>query len=330
MRFRDQDARGALASIAAVPEWDASIAICSKNRRDDLRAAIQSALSQEGRNEVLVWDDASTDGTSAMVEEEFPEVRLWRSEESLGPTGGRNRLFEAARAPIVVSLDDDAVFLGPDVVRETLADFAEPRVGGVAIPMIDRPRLRIVHAAPAPDGVYATLDHFAAACAYRRDVFFRAGGFTESFRRQVEEADVAERMLRLGYVMRCGTGQGLVDHQESLRRESPDWIWWQQQRNEVVLTWRSAPGPYLPARMIKLAVDAVRLGLSVNRLRVFVRGFAAGVAAAVRGGDRRPLPPGLYRVVARMRSTAVPLSELEPLLPPVEPQGVGHGVAVGS
>ena len=124
---------------------DVSIAICTKDRRDELRAALTSAFEQDGDVEVLVYDDGSSDGTSDLVKADFPDARLWRGETSIGPTGGRNKLFGEARAPIVISLDDDAVFQSPIVVRETLRDFGHPRVGSVAIPMIDRPRGQVLH-----------------------------------------------------------------------------------------------------------------------------------------------------------------------------------------
>src|SRR4051812_33725473 len=105
---------------------DATILIVTHNRRDELRRALTSAREQEGDNEILVLDDASTDGTAEMVAREFTEARLVRTEESYGCIGQRNRGAELARAPIIVSLDDDAVFTSPQTVRQTLEDFDDP------------------------------------------------------------------------------------------------------------------------------------------------------------------------------------------------------------
>src|ERR1035438_2571852 len=69
-----------------------SIIITTKNRRDELRRAVQSAVEQVGCTEVLIFDDGSSDGTSELIEREFPTVRLKRVEQSLGIVSARNRV----------------------------------------------------------------------------------------------------------------------------------------------------------------------------------------------------------------------------------------------
>ena len=56
----------------------ASVVITTKNRQDELRVAIQSALKQTAHVEIIVVDDGSTDSTAEMVRREFPGVRLIR------------------------------------------------------------------------------------------------------------------------------------------------------------------------------------------------------------------------------------------------------------
>jgi glycosyltransferase involved in cell wall biosynthesis len=293
----------------------ASIGICTKDRRDDLRRALQSALAQEGDVEVLVLDDGSSDGTSEMVRDEFPSVVLLRNEIPTGPAAGRNRVVAAAHAPIVVFIDDDAEFTTPQVVGQTLRDFDDSRVGAVAIPMIDRPRDRIVHKAPDDRDVYVLVDYFAAAVAYRREAWDAVGGMTPELGRQGEEPDLAFRMLRAGWVTRCGRSD-LVDHQESPRR---DWapIWWQAQRNDVLLEWRSVPMPYLAGRLVKLFAQAVLLGRGAHRVGLFLRAYLAGLRGIVRGFPREPMSPRLYRVVGRgRRNPPIPLTAVAPYLSP--------------
>ena len=115
----------------------ASVVITTKNRRDELSAAIASALTQSAQPEVLVIDDGSTDGTSDMVRADFPAVRLERSTKSLGLIVQRNRAARLASGEIIFSLDDDAEFSTPGVVEQTLEDFDDPRIGAVAIPHVD-------------------------------------------------------------------------------------------------------------------------------------------------------------------------------------------------
>jgi GT2 family glycosyltransferase len=201
------------------------------------------------------------------------------------------------------------------VVEQTLADFGDERVGAVAIPMIDRPRDRVVHRAPDDRDIYVLVGYFAAACAYRRSAWEAVGGMTGELRRAGEEPDLALRMLRAGWVTRCGTAD-LVDHQESPNRDSWDLINWHGQRNDVLLEWRSVPMPYFAGRLMKLLVQAVLLGRGAHQVRLFLNAWLAGVRGALGGFPREPMSRELYRAVARVRrNQPAPLRELAPYLP---------------
>jgi GT2 family glycosyltransferase len=93
---------------------DVSIAIVSFNTRDTLRESLRSIVCETGELslEVLVVDNGSSDGSTAMVEEEFPDVRLIRSAENLGFGAGNNLAIEASRGRYIVLLNSDA-FLCP-------------------------------------------------------------------------------------------------------------------------------------------------------------------------------------------------------------------------
>ena len=67
-------------------QFDVSVVIVSFNTRDLLRECLQSVFRESGslRVQVIVVDNASTDGSPRMVEQEFPDVLLMRSEVNLG------------------------------------------------------------------------------------------------------------------------------------------------------------------------------------------------------------------------------------------------------
>lgn len=81
-----------------------------------LRAAVSSAIEQEGpESEVVVYDDASTDNSAEVAEElarqYAPRVRVLRGGQNRGVSVARNRACEAAAAEMIAFLDADDAFL---------------------------------------------------------------------------------------------------------------------------------------------------------------------------------------------------------------------------
>ena len=65
--------------------------IITFQRRDMCRTTLQHLLAQERPvDEIVVIDNASTDGTAAMLDEEFPMVTHLRMERNVGPAGALN------------------------------------------------------------------------------------------------------------------------------------------------------------------------------------------------------------------------------------------------
>lgn len=90
-----------------------SVIIAAYNCAPYLAAAIESALGQDGVNvEVVIVDDASTDGTAEVARryEKTGRVRLFVNEANRGPSFSRNRAIQAARGEWVAQLDGDDWF----------------------------------------------------------------------------------------------------------------------------------------------------------------------------------------------------------------------------
>ena len=69
-----------------------SIVIVSYHVRDLLRACLASVFAQEiPGTEVIVIDNASSDGTLEMIREEFPQVRLIANEKNAGFSAANNQ-----------------------------------------------------------------------------------------------------------------------------------------------------------------------------------------------------------------------------------------------
>jgi GT2 family glycosyltransferase len=73
--------------------------------------------------EVIVVDNASSDGSARAIEAEFPQVRLIRSVENLGFARANNLAASVARGRYLLLLNPDTVVLARAIER--LAEFAE-------------------------------------------------------------------------------------------------------------------------------------------------------------------------------------------------------------
>ena len=92
-----------------------SVIIAAFNAEAFLAAAVSSALSQEGIGlEVIIVDDASTDGTKVVMQELArgdARVQCVHLVENRGPSAARNAAIDAARGEWIAILDADDLFL---------------------------------------------------------------------------------------------------------------------------------------------------------------------------------------------------------------------------
>lgn len=113
-----------------------AIVVVSYNVCDLLRQCLASATSAELPADVIVVDNASHDGSVAMVEREFPGVRLIANATNRGFAAGTNQGIRAAldfaSPPEYVLLLNPDAFLRPGALT-ALAEFMDqhPRVGAV-------------------------------------------------------------------------------------------------------------------------------------------------------------------------------------------------------
>jgi hypothetical protein len=85
-----------------------TVNILSFNRREELRTTLTKVFAQEyAPLEVIVVDNASTDGSAEMVRTEFPEAILVPLEANIG-IAGWNEGFAIARGEFIFVLDDDS------------------------------------------------------------------------------------------------------------------------------------------------------------------------------------------------------------------------------
>ncbi len=111
-----------------------SVLIPAFNEARVIEASVRRILASTGiRIEVIVIDDGSTDGTSAIVSDRFgidPRVRLLTLANG-GKARALNTALGVAKGDVVIALDADTQF-EPDTVARLARWFADPALGAVA------------------------------------------------------------------------------------------------------------------------------------------------------------------------------------------------------
>jgi GT2 family glycosyltransferase len=112
---------------------DISVVIVAWNAKHYLELCLDSLTQAPLRrtSEILVVDNASTDGSAEMIEARFPQVKLIRSDENLGFSKGNNLAIRQCQGRYIALVNPDViVFPG---CLDALADFLDQnsRVGNV-------------------------------------------------------------------------------------------------------------------------------------------------------------------------------------------------------
>lgn len=209
---------------------DLTIAIVSHNSKDELAACLESVFTSTGLEsfEVIVADNASTDGTVPMLAERFPRVRVVASPENLGFGRASNLCWPEAKSSLVLFLNSDTLI--PDRALDRLVELARKRPEAGAIgPRILFPGGEIQMSWGAMPGIASELlqklwnaayaggkgplrgavrrrysreryvDWVSGACLLtRRDTLETVEGFDETFFLYSEDVDLCARIRATG------------------------------------------------------------------------------------------------------------------------------------
>jgi GT2 family glycosyltransferase len=184
------------------------------------RAALETVLDKlTGMpvDEVVIYDNASTDGTSEMVRARDDDaIRFIESKENVG-FAGRNDAAAVAEGELLLMLDDDAYPLPGTVERLVEAFEEDPQLavaGGLVIEL-DGNQVAKKDEAGTFDWFFrggkttdiprsgAPVFFFPeGACMIRKKAFLDVGGFFGSFFFAGSEADLTTRLLGKGWDVR--------------------------------------------------------------------------------------------------------------------------------
>jgi GT2 family glycosyltransferase len=270
------------------------VVVATRDRCAELRTTLARLTTLPERPAVTVVDNASTDGTAAMVRTEFPAVRLLIQPRNLGATarnvGVAASVADGAR---YVAFSDDDSWWEPGALRRA-ADVLDdhPRVGAVAARTVIAPD-------GAPDPINAAmansplkrsgapgppvLGFLACAVVVRRVAFEVVGGFHPLLFFVGEERLLAYDLAAGGWELTYEDSVVAV-HQPSAARPASAWRGRLEARNEVLTAWLRRPLPVALRRSGAL----VRRALADPDARAALGGALLRLPPALR--HRRPLP----------------------------------------
>jgi GT2 family glycosyltransferase len=257
---RKTTASGSLMDASRAPgARDLSILIVSFNTRDLLERTIRAALADSASlsAEIIVVDNASTDGSIAMVREKFPSVRQSVNPANRFYSAANNQAAALSRGRYLLILNSD-VEIQPGTLPAMVEYLASHPDVGLATPKmmfpggrvqqncarfssfeslvleytfwgkVRRRRRRQIHDADW----YAGWDRLTkreidvapgSFLLVRREVFAAAGGFDERLRLYFAEEDLCRRIRQSGLkIVYLPVGGGI--HPESASVEKIKWL----------------------------------------------------------------------------------------------------------
>jgi N-acetylglucosaminyl-diphospho-decaprenol L-rhamnosyltransferase len=295
------------------------IVVVNYNGGDYLQPCLDALAGQTLRDfEVVVVDNASTDGSAEGLR--FPDARfrLIRNAANVGFAAANNIGAAGATSPWLATLNPDTIarpawlagmragtkrhpgveMFGATLVRadnpEVVDGFGDvlsiagiPWRGGCGMPVAELPDSDIEVFAPC-----------AAAAFYRQESFERAGGFDERFFCYVEDVDLGFRLRLAGGTCVQLRDAIVLHHGSALTGRTSAFTLYHSYRNRLWVLFKNMPLALLvvsvPANLLASAFFILRQGWAGAPVRAAFKGLWRGLVSgpAVRRrssvrGDRR-------------------------------------------
>ncbi len=279
-----------------------AIVILNWNGAPLLKQFLPTVLQYSLGHSIYVIDNASTDDSVSLLQQEFPEVQLIRNKENLGFAGGYNEGLREVEADVFCLLNSDVAvtenwtppvlkLFAEDnniaIVQPKILDLKRPEYfeyAGAAGGFIDRLgypfcRGRIFQALEKDEGQYddeTEIFWATGACMFiRSEIYWELNGFDNDYFAHQEEIDLCWRAKNYGHRI-WFTGHSTVYHLGGSTLENSDpKKTFLNFRNSLFSIIKNLPGKVaIPIIIARLVLDGIAAGR-------FLLQFRARHAAAI-------------------------------------------------
>ncbi len=303
-----------------------SIVIVTWNALRHLQEFLPSVAQTNYENfEIIIADNASTDGSIAWIRENYPFIKIVTFDRNYGYCGGNNRAVPYATGDILVFLNND-VQVDSEWLQPLAKLFqknpelaaAQPKLrsfrnrqsfeyAGAAGGFIDcygYPfcRGRIFDTVEEDKGQYDNQQSIfwasGAAFVIRKEVFQKLDGFDEDFEFHMEEIDLCWRLWNCGYKI-AFCYQSVVYHLGggSLPADSPRKLYYNF-RNSLIMLWKNYRLKLLilrfPVRIFLDGIAALRMLLQgdFSECKAINRAYWHFFSSLISTHKKRKIRPG--------------------------------------
>jgi GT2 family glycosyltransferase len=285
-----------------------SVTLFTYNSGRFIKRCLDSVLEQKYRNlEVVVIDNASTDGTVDILEQFAGSCRIYYNDENLGFAAAQNQAIALSNGDWVLTLNPDVLLL-PNFIQALVdAGSVDPKVGSVCGKLLtirasfDLPDKQLVDSTgiyftpmlrhldrgsqEVDNGHYLNFEYVfgatAAAALYRRgmidDICIQSEFFDPDFFVYREDADVAWRAQLMGW--RClytpmARGYHVRNVLPGNRRALPPEINMHSVKNRFLMRIKNMTGDLYWRNWLSItARDLVVIGACITREHSSLRAF---------------------------------------------------------
>ena len=201
-----------------------SVCIANYNGETYLAQCIDSILAQQnfpGSIEIIVHDDASTDGSVAFIQSHYPQVRLLTSKHNVGFCVSNNRMVAVSQGKFILLLNNDAV-LDQDAIETLYAASQQYGDGIFGLPQYDAETGELIdigstfdpflNPIPNKDTNRQDVGMIIGACLWLpKSLWDKLGGFPEWFGSLAEDMFICCLARLWGYPVKALPDSGF-DH----------------------------------------------------------------------------------------------------------------------